>query len=207
MKKLLYLVIIALALTACTSKERKAEILIKEKMLKTLYNAESYDPVETVVDSAFTPFDDPKFYEKTLAIAEIGWEMERYESEAKSAERQIALYQDLLRISYSNSNKLSLNQAQEEYDNILAKKSEAEEKAKDLAEQLKADLQQKPLFIGFKSRHRYRAKDNEGNTFMGEAKFLFDKDITQIVCVWDMDGYEYKQVQDLYKYIQEKKNH
>ena len=29
---------------------------------KSLYYPETYDPTETVVDSAFTPFDDPLFY-------------------------------------------------------------------------------------------------------------------------------------------------
>ena len=67
MKKVMLFVAALMTLVACSqSPEDKAKVLIKESMKKTLYHAETYDPVETVVDSAFTPFDDPAFYEKTI---------------------------------------------------------------------------------------------------------------------------------------------
>ena len=200
MKKVMLFVAALITLVACSqSPEDKANVLIKESMKKTLYHAETYDPVETVVDSAFTPFDGPAFYEKTVKICKLGMEIDKYERKAKSEKREIAHYQDMLRIMYSNSDKERLNQAQENYNDYLAKESEAEDKAKKLAEQLKAELQKEPQFIGFKARHRYRAQNNGGQTVFGEAKFLFDKDITQIVYAWDMDEDEYKAVQILFK--------
>ncbi|MBQ6226629.1 MAG: hypothetical protein IJJ73_10055 [Bacteroidaceae bacterium] len=200
-----YLITVALVISSCSkSPEDKANALIKEAMFKTLFNAESYEPVETIVDSAFTPFDDPEFYKQTLALYELGNEIDRYKNQAKKAEEDIAHYKDLLRIMYSNYEKVNLNRAQEEYDNALAKTSEAEEKINKLVESLKADIQQKPLFIGFKAKHRYRAKSNTGYTNFGDALFLFDKDMTQIVYAWDMDDYEFKQVQDMYEYMRKK---
>ena len=204
-KYVCYLMAIVLVLSSCgKSPEDKANALIKEAICKTLYNADSYDPVSTIVDSAFTPFDDPEFYKQTLELYELGKDIENYKNQAKKAEENIAHYQDMLRIMYSNSSKLSLKQAQEEYDNALAKKSKAEERVYKLIDILKAEIQQKPLFIGFKAKHRYRAKSDTGYPSFGDVVFLFDKDITQIVYAWDLDNYEYQQVQYIYEYMQKK---
>lgn len=200
MKKVMLFVAALMTIVACSQlPEDKANVLIKESMKKTLYHAETYDPVETVVDSAFTPFDDPVFYEKMVRICKLGMDIDNYERIAKSEKRNIAHYQDMLQLMYSNSDKERLNQAQENYNDCLAKKSEAEDKAKLLAEQLKAELQKEPRFIGFKAKHRYRAQNNGGQTVFGETKFLFDEDITQIVYTWDMDEDEYKTVQVIFR--------
>ena len=200
MRKVMISCAVLMFFASCSqSPEDKANVLIKESMKKTLYHAETYDPVETVVDSAFTPFDDPAFYEKTVKLCKLGMEIDKYERKAKNEKREIAHYQDMLQIMYSNSDKERLNQSQENYNNYLAKRSEAEDKAKKTAEQLKAELQKEPRFIGFKARHRYRAQNNGGQTVFGETKFLFDKEISKIVYGWDMDDDEYKAVQALYK--------
>ena len=55
MKKVLLFVAALMTLVACSkSPEEKANVLIKESMKKTLYHIETYDPVETLVDGAFT---------------------------------------------------------------------------------------------------------------------------------------------------------
>ena len=62
MKKNLLFVILALACASCNhSPEEKANALIEVDLKKSLYYPETYNPAETVVDSAFTPFDDPAF--------------------------------------------------------------------------------------------------------------------------------------------------
>ena len=48
------LIIISFCLVSCISDEDKAENLIKEKMFKTLFDFESYEPIETIIDSSFT---------------------------------------------------------------------------------------------------------------------------------------------------------
>ena len=201
-KYLLYLASLVLVVSSCSkSPEDKANLLIKEAMFKSLFYPDSYDPVETAVDSAFTPFDDPEFYKNTLALYKLENDIENYKNQVKKAEEDIAYNKDMLRIVNSNSNKLRLSQAQEKYDNALAEKKETEEKAQKLAGDLRAELHQQPLFIGFKARHRYRAKNKGGEIVFGEAIVLFDKDMTQIVYAWEMDDYEYKQVQEVYEYM------
>ena len=159
MKKNLMFIAVLFALISCNqSPQEKANALIEVDLKKSLYHPETYNPAETVVDSAFTPFDDPIFYEKE-----------------------------------------SYNQAKENYEKYLEEKEKTEQKIEKLVDELKSELEKEPQFLGFKARHRYRAQNNGGQVVFGEAKYLFDKDITQIVSVYDMDGDEYKAVQTVYK--------
>ncbi|MBO7115883.1 MAG: hypothetical protein J6V87_02410 [Prevotella sp.] len=55
MKKVLYLILVLIVLAACSqSPEQKAEVLIKDSLKKSLYKPDTYKPVDTKVDSAFT---------------------------------------------------------------------------------------------------------------------------------------------------------
>ena len=53
MKKVLFLLVAIIALVGCKSKEEKAAEMIKKELFKTLYDFDSYQPIETKVDSAF----------------------------------------------------------------------------------------------------------------------------------------------------------
>lgn len=130
-------------------------------------------------------------------------EIDEYDRKIKNEKSDMALYKDMLQIMYSNRDKENYDQAKENFDKYLSEKEEAERKVKDLVEEIKVELEKEPKFIGFKARHRYRAQNNGGQTVFGEAKFLFDKDITQIVSAYDMDADEYKAVQVLYKQMLE----
>lgn len=188
------------ALVSCNqSPQEKANALIEFDLKKSLYYPETYDPAETIVDSAFTPFDDPHFYEKTIDLCKLGVEMEEYEHKIKDEKSDMALYKDLLRIMYSNHDKERYDQAKDNYEKYLAAKNNTEQKIVQLVEELKKELEEEPQFIGFKAKHRYRAQNNGGQIVFGEAKYLFDKDITKVISAYDMDGDEYKAVQALYE--------
>ena len=45
--------LLCLSFTQCKSKEDKANELIKDYMFKNLYDFDSYQPIETKIDSAF----------------------------------------------------------------------------------------------------------------------------------------------------------
>ena len=51
---------------------RRGNVLITESVKKSLYHPDMYSLVETVVDSAFTPFDALEFYNKTLQLCKLG---------------------------------------------------------------------------------------------------------------------------------------
>lgn len=198
-KVLLGTMFIALFVSCGKSPEEKVNVLITESIKKSLYHPDTYSPVETVVDSAFLPFDAPEFYDKTLQLCKLGMVIDKYDKEAKRKKDDIEFHRDMLNIMYSHSSKESLNQAQEDYDNAISQKTKAENNAKKLAEELKAMIDEEQKFIGFKARHRYRANNNAGQTVFGKTEFLFDKDMTEIIAAYDMDDEEYMAVQLLYK--------
>ena len=72
MKKSLIFSLAVICMMSCSqSPDNKAKLLIRESVEKALVHPESYEPLETVIDSAYTPFDDPAFYEKTLEICKM----------------------------------------------------------------------------------------------------------------------------------------
>ena len=184
-------------LVSCVkSPKQKAEALIKEQMQQTLYHPETYAPSATQVDSAFTPYDDPEFYEKTLKLAKLGMVIDKYSREAKSAKSSMSIWSGPYQSSFDRN---EYQEAKEKYNNAISKKEQATKEAKALGEELKKMFNEDSKFVGFKATHTYRANNNAGQTVGGKALFLFDKDMKQIVASFDMDGEEYKAVQYLWK--------
>lgn len=189
-------VTIILFASCYNSPKDKANFLIKEEMKKMLYHAETYDPVETKVDSAFAPFDDPAFYEKTLQLYNLNMTIDEYDRKMKDAKFSMSLLHDSSPSSY---NKDSYKEAKDKYEKNAEIKRKAEDKAKEIANDLKTMFDKRQQFIGFKAWHRYRANNNAGQTVFGDMHFLFNKDLDKVIMVYDMSSNEYKVVQFLYK--------
>lgn len=189
-------VFLTLFASCSTLPEDKANALIEEELKKTLYFPETYDPAETQIDSAFTPFDDPAFYEKTVQLYKLGMSIDEYDRNMKSAKSSMYIWSGPYQSAFGRN---QYQEAKNEYDENAQNKKNAEKKAKKLADELKTMLDKEQQFIGFKARHRYRAKNNAGQTVFGEMKYLFDKDINRIVASYDMDDNEYKTVQSVYE--------
>lgn len=197
MKKVLLGAIIVSLFASCgKSREDKAPELIKDDIKKVLYHPETYDPAETQVDSAFTPFDDPVFYKKTLRLHKLGMSIDECDRNMKHAESSMSIWSGPYQSAFDRN---KYQEAKDEYDENAQNKKSAEIKAKKLANELKTMLDKERQFIGFKARHRYRANNNAGQTVFGEIKYLFDRDINKIVASYDMDDEEYKAVQIVYK--------
>lgn len=195
-KVLLGTVFVTLFVSCGTSPEDKANALIEEDIKKVLYHPDTYDPVETEVDSAFTPFDDPVFYEKIVELCQLGDQVEEYKKEMKRAESSMSIWSGPYQTAYG---KTQYQQAKDEYDENAENKQEAETKAMRLADELKTMFDKERQFIGFKARHRYRANNNAGQTLFGEKMYLLDKDMSRIVASYDTDSKEYRLVQTIYK--------
>lgn len=194
---IIIIIAIAAIFSSCQkSTEDKINSLVADRMNKTLYHPESYEGVETEIDSAFTPFDAPEFYEKTLRIAKLGVEISQYENEMKSAKSSMAIWSGPYQTAFGKN---EYNEAKEKYDHAAAEKESAEKKAQNIAEELKKELEKEPVFIGLKARHKYRANNNAGQTVFGETKFLFNQDLTNVIAEYDMEGEEYLAVQQMYK--------
>lgn len=90
--------LVVLFVSCAKSPEEKAKSLIEDDIKKVLYHPESYDPAETLVDSAFAPFDDPVFYEKTLRLCKLGMAIDRCDENMKDAKSSMSFGADLIKV-------------------------------------------------------------------------------------------------------------
>lgn len=193
---LLGALLITLFVSCGKSPEEKANALIEDDIKKVLYHPETYDPAETQIDSAFTPFDDPVFYEKTVQLCKLGMSIDECDRKMKNAKSSMSIWSGPYQSAFGRN---EYQEAKNEYDENERNKKSIEAKVKKLATELKTMLENEQQFIDFKVRHRYRANNNAGQTIFGETKYLFDKSLSKIVASYDMDSEEYKTVQIIYK--------
>lgn len=201
MKKICITISLAIfLLSSCNnSPTDKANVLIKDDMRKSLIITDSYEPVETKVDSAFAPFDEPEFYNQTLKLLKMGIEIQKYEDRAKLAKSSMAIWSD----PYSAYSKNQYQESKAEYEEYIEKQHAIKEKIENTVNNIKEMVQQKPKFIGYKVTHRYRAKNNAGQTLLGDKLYILNNDFTDIIASYDMDSEEYVAFQEVVKQIKE----
>jgi len=192
MKKIFYLALVACVIVACgQSKEQKAESLIKESLKKSLYKPETYKPVETKVDSAFAPYDDPAFYEELAELGKMNSEYEELESKAKHAKSSMAIWSGPYMSAYGRN---EYQEAKSDYEEANAKLEKLKTKGSKQFEKIANMLQESNKFIGYKAVHNYRADNNAGNTLIGNTIFFIDKNFEEITYSMEVD--EYNQIQE-----------
>lgn len=186
MKKLLplYLLLI-IGFTSCKSNEEKALELINEKMFTTLYDYESYEPIETIVtESSSTIYTDSLI--RTYAVkAEAARTLY---NESKHELNKALEYADIYAGSYSySSNKKFENyvkQAKQERDN-MTKYIEKWKIYEDSIKLLVADFQ--PQKTGWEVTHKFRCKNKGGNFTIGNYVYIMDPKFSKITDQFDMD--------------------
>lgn len=192
MKKIFYFALLAIVMVACgQSQEQKAEYLIKESLKKSLYKPETYKPVETKVDSAFAPYDDPAFFEELAELGKMNFEYEELESKAKHAKSSMAIWSGPYMSAYGRN---EYQEAKSDYEEANAKLEKLKMKGRKQFEKIANMLQVSNKFIGYKAVHNYRADNNAGNTLIGNTIFFIDKNFEEITYSMEVD--EYNQVQE-----------
>lgn len=179
MKKVIGFILCLMVLGACSrTQEEKANLLIKEDIQKVLVKPDTYEPIETKLDSAFAPYDTPEFMENTLKCVQLFMEIEGYKEKIKDAKSMMSIYEDNL---YSPYSKNEYNEHKDEYKEATNEKNKIERRLKRSVNKLRELVNAKREFIGYKAMHHYRADNNAGNTVLGTGFYLFDKDINTIL--------------------------
>ena len=192
MKKFFYLAFLSVVLVSCSqSQEQKAEALIKESLKKSLYKPETYKPVETKVDSAFAPYDDPAFFEELAELEKMNSEYEDLEEKAKRAKSSMAIWSGPYQTAFGRN---EYQEAKEEYDEANAQIDKLKTKGKKQYEKVVSMLQSERKFLGYKALHNYRADNNAGNTLIGNTIFFINQNFTEVL--YSMEAEEYEQVQN-----------
>lgn len=199
MKKLIFASFTIVLLAACSqSNEQKAEVLIKESLKKTLYKPETYKPIETKVDSAFTPYDDPKLFEEMMELVKLESEFEDLEEKAKSAKSSMSLWSGPYQTDYGRNN---YSEAKEEFDDANNKIEKLKKRGRKQYEKVVSMLHANRTFLGYKAIHNYRADNNAGNTLIGNSVFFIDKDFKEVLFALEVE--EYNQIQEGIKNFKE----
>ena len=167
----------ALVLCGCgKSIEEQAQEAVKNELHKNLYYFDSYEPLETTVDSAFnTPENNPDVRELMKIVSEQGNQAKEFASELEDAERSIA--------SLSDARELGASFAYD-YNEAVKNKVYVETKIKRNLKEAWGDMlklseyfaQTNNNFIGWRVTHTYRAKTRGGDPSIGREVYIFSKD-------------------------------
>lgn len=204
-----YLVIslIAILLVSCQSKEEKAAEYIKNELSKTLYDFDSYQPIETNVTVAkMTMYNDSACRSMAADIAEYMKEYTEFLEEAKSAEEHMDIWgrPTYYSSSYSDDKYYYYKKI---YENNL---SNAEFMLK-LSERVVVELKEKiakldtAKVIGWEVKHRFRCKTKGGNSTIADYRYVLDKDFKNTILQEDIDDEDDISIRAALKFVANEK--
>lgn len=186
MKNILTLITTAIIFAGCQSREEKVAELIKQEMFKTLYDFESYEPIETKIDSAFT-----SIYSDTLAllyatqVKEMFDKLDDAKPDYEIAKSAMEIWAD----SYSTLGRYKFNEAKEKVNDYIDKINSTLEVTNSIYKKIKKrNIEIGHNFIGWKAQHKFRCKTKGGNFDLGDYIYVFDKDIKSIIFKEDLDN-------------------
>lgn len=186
---LLLLALTSFILVGCeASTEKKIEKMVNEEVKKSLYIPDSYDPVETIVDSAFSPLDNPYFLNDMQLLSELGKEMNNLEHQANRAKSSMSIWGNSYGY-YSSFERNEFEEAKAAYDKIMSQQTMIQNNVETISNELREIMEEGNYFIGYKATHRYRAKNNAGQTIMNDAVFIIDTELTKVIGQYDAETY------------------
>ncbi len=170
------------------SRKEKAAEIAKSEMIKILYNAGSYEPIETQIDSAFTSiYTDLDIVRAAHELIELnaGENKEWLQQQYNFAKSSAALWSQL-QDAYS---KEQYRQAREEMSNYASKLKEIEEeintKTKTIRE--RADAIVENQFYGWNIYHRFRCANGYGIKKISDILFVVDEDMKIVKGCFSLD--------------------
>lgn len=201
MKKLVLLVPFMFLLESCgSSLDDKINVLLENEIKKELAYPDTYEAVETIIDSAFTPFYDPEFYHKAVLLYELGELICECNENIEETKYDMSRYDDELAYFPSPYLSRAYQEAKDEYELNVENKRIAENDIKKLISELKYMINEPPRFIGYEVIHSYRVVYLlDWGPVIERMGYLIDSDITKVIMEYGVEGSEYKSVVLLYK--------
>lgn len=204
MKKVVFVcfwLIIILSLSACKSKEDKAADLIRLSLSKTLYDFDSYEPIETTVKEAhLTAYNDTTCFRLALSVSISMKKAKDALDEANDAIEYMNIWGPPTHYSSSYSDKKYYKYR----DKAKEKHKEAQTYimiSKTIGTSLEDSIQvlDNNKIIGWEVRHRFRCKTRGGHNAIGDYRYIIDKDFKNIVFEEDMDNEDYSKAREAIK--------
>jgi hypothetical protein len=181
----IFLGIIVFVVSSCKSREEKANELIKAELFKTLYDFSSYEPIETIIDSAFTSiYTDSTILTHAYIIKGCIDRLDKYISEINSARSSMDIWGD----SYSSYSRRKYNDALEKFETNLEKAKTVMKKMNESMLFIKGRIDKfETSHIGFQAKHKFRCKSKGGNFTIGNYLYIIDEKFEKIISVIDLD--------------------
>lgn len=180
--------------SACQSKEEKAAKFLKTEMSKSLYDFDSYEPVETFVTEAYnTAYNDSACIMKAMAISYGLDQMSSYMDDATGAEEHMNIWGAPTAYSSTYSDDKYF-QYRAERDNNIQEAKFALTVVQYLAQQLEDTVPQfngKDI-IGWEVKHRFRCKANNGMYSVENYRYVITSDFKKILSQVDLNDDDYR---------------
>lgn len=188
-----------LAFASCMSKEEKAAQLINTEMSKTLYDFDSYEPIETKVTEAYqTAYNDTSCLKMAMAIAYGLHEVDKYIKETKSAQEFMDIWGPPSYYSSTYSDR-KYYEYRDQVNNLESKMTTAMTAINYMGKSLQdsiAKLDDKKI-IGWEVRHRFRCKTRGGHATIGDYRYIISADFKEILWQEDTDAEGYKTAKEM----------
>ena len=183
LRNTLLLVFAIVSFSACKSNEQKAAALIKDYMFKNLFDYESYEPIETSIDSAY---NQPMMNSQILALAFDSVEKEKEAEEHHEEYEDASRTRDIWSGGWSSYSTREYNKARKKAIEELIASIEGTRASVRNLKQIKsmADTLSSG-FIGWSAIHSFRCNTQGGNKTIGNYLFIFDKRFKTFLKVFD----------------------
>ena len=186
-EKVVLIITIIFFVSCNKSPEDKANELIKQELRKSLYKPDTYQVVETKVDSAFAPMDSPEIFTDFHEFSKLSEAERNNKFKMELQESSMAIWSGPYQSEYG---KIEYKQAKRKYDEAKAELNNNLYKSFKITLELGDKLCAKKKFIGWKVRHNYRAENNARQTLIGDQVFIIDKSFTKILYSCEADEYD-----------------
>ena len=208
MKKTLYIIAaIGILLCACNSKEKKAEAVIREHLSKTLYDFESYEPIETTVTKAKSSiFTDTTIWNLGSALAYAMQENIKIVEETLEMKEKMDIWEPT---SYSSSYTWQqYHKYKNNWENAALQSLQMNKICESLISEIKDSISNIDTTkdVGWEVKHRFRCKNKKGIADIGEYRYVLDDGFKQILIEDSDRGYD-KKTHELLDTINEDKLH
>lgn len=185
---------IFILLMGCSSKEERANKLIKERMSKTLFDYASYDPIETIVTEAKASlYTDTSCWRMGDVLYLCMSQAIKYNNEAKEAQERMEIWgpPTYYSSSYSDSKYRKYKSEYEDANSSFMASMILCNMISDSLKQQVSRLDENEV-IGWEVIHKFRCKTKGGYATIGNYRFVMDKGFDAILIEEDMDSDESK---------------
>lgn len=189
--KTLFFLLLSVTFLGCTSNKEKALDTIKKEMFKTLYDFESYQPVETTLEELrHDQYGDTIIFDKVMLIQYLKEQLNAAQKKFNDAERTHNIwYSDYY---MSSTSRRKCEEAEKEMDQAVAEMGlniKIWRATNDSIKQIAKQCDGKPY--GWRVTHKFRCKTKGGMPDLATYTYFMDKKCKKILRRLNEDDLSY----------------